>query len=575
MAITAFKPRHLKRYHEISRLLRYMRSDLWKGASADLELEPLAGPSGTAPDDAAAGDAGVQAEAERLAADLEALGPTFIKLGQLLSTRAELLPVPYLKALSRLQDRVEPFPFELVETIVAAELGVRLSKAFSEFERTPLAAASLAQVHRAALRDGRPVAVKVQRPDVRERIAEDMEVLGQIAELLDRHTDLGKRYELSRLLEEFRTSLLRELDYRQEARNLETLSANLAEFDRIVVPLPVADYSTSKVLTMDLVRGRKVTELTPLARLDIDGAALAEQLFSAYLKQFLVDGFFHADPHPGNVFLTGDGRLALIDLGMVGHISTGLAESLLKMLLAITEGRGEEVAEIAQRIGRPLETFDEAELRRRVVELVVKHQGATMADLQMGKLVLEISRAAGEGGMRTPPELSMLGKALLNLDEVARTLDPELDPNAVIRRQSVELLRQRMLKSASPGHLFNALIEAKEFAEMLPGRINRILQRIADNDLRVRVDSIDESLLMAGFQKVANRITMGLVLAALIVGAAMLMRVDTPFRILGYPGLAIVLFLAAAACGIALVAIILFNDERGARSKTPRQPPKP
>lgn len=573
MALTAFKPRHLKRYHEISRLLRYMRSDLWKGASADLDLEPLAGPSGTVPD-AAAGDAVVQAEAERLAADLEALGPTFIKLGQLLSTRAELLPVPYLKALARLQDRVEPFPFEQVETIVAAELGVRLSKAFSEFEPTPLAAASLAQVHRAALRDGRPVAVKVQRPDVRERIAEDMEVLAQIAELLDRHTDLGKRFELSRLLEEFRASLLRELDYRQEARNLEKLSANLAQFDRIVVPLPVADYTTSRVLTMDLVRGRKVTELTPLARLDIDGAVLAEQLFSAYLKQFLVDGFFHADPHPGNVFLTGDGRLALIDLGMVGHISSGLAESLLKMLLAITDGRGEEVAEIAQRIGRPLETFDEAEFRRRIVELVIKHQGATMADLQMGRLVLEISRAAGEGGMQTPPELSMLGKALLNLDEVARTLDPELDPNAVIRRQSVELLRQRMLKIASPGHLFNALIEAKEFAEMLPGRINRILQRIADNDLRVRVDSLDESLLMAGFQKVANRITMGLVLAALIVGAAMLMRVDTPFRILGYPGLAILLFLAAAACGIALVAIILFNDERGARSKAPRKPPK-
>jgi predicted unusual protein kinase regulating ubiquinone biosynthesis (AarF/ABC1/UbiB family) len=573
MALTAFKPRHLKRYHEISRLLRYMRSDLWKGASADLDLEPFAGPSGTVPDEAA-GDAGVQAEAERLAADLEALGPTFIKLGQLLSTRAELLPVPYLKALARLQDRVEPFPFEQVEAIVAAELGVRLSKAFSEFEPTPLAAASLAQVHRAALRDGRPVAVKVQRPDVRERIAEDLEVLAQIAELLDRYTELGKRHDLSRLLAEFKTSLLCELDYRQEARNLETLSANLAGFDRIVVPLPVADYTTSRVLTMDLVRGRKVTELTPLVRLDIDGAALAEELFSAYLKQFLVDGFFHADPHPGNVFLTGDGRLALIDLGMVGRVSAGLAENLLKLLLAISEGRGEEVAEIAQRIGRPLETFDEAEFRRRIVELVVKHQGATMADLQMGKLVLDISIAAGEGGIRTPPELSMLGKALLNLDEVGRTLDPELDPNAVIRRRSMELMRQSMLKSASPGHLFKALIEAKEFAEMLPGRINRILQRIADNDLRVQVDSIDERLLMAGFQKVANRITMGLVLAALIVGAAMLMRVDTPFRILGYPGLAILLFLAAAACGIALVAIILFNDERGARGHAPRKEPR-
>jgi len=178
MASTAFRPRHLKRYQESARLLRYQRSDLWKGAGADLDLASLAAPAGGGAASAEAAGAGsVQADAERLAADLEALGPTFIKLGQLLSTRAELLPVPYLKALARLQDRVEPFPFEQVEGIVAAELGVRLSKAFSDFEATPLAAASLAQVHRAALRDGRPVAVKVQPPDVRERIAEDLEVL--------------------------------------------------------------------------------------------------------------------------------------------------------------------------------------------------------------------------------------------------------------------------------------------------------------------------------------------------------------------------------------------------------------
>src|SRR6202035_3280710 len=360
---------------------------------------------------------------------------------------------------------------------------------------------------------------------------------------------------------QFRASLLRELDYLQEAQNLVTLAAYLAEFDRLVVPAPVADYTTGRVLTMDFIQGRKVTALNPLARLEIDGAALAEQLFSAYLKQFLVDGFFHADPHPGNVFLTGDGRLALLDLGMVGHVPPQLAESLLKMLLAIAEGRGEEVAALAERIGRTTEGFDEGELRRRLTELVARYQGTTLADLQVGRTVLEISRACGESGIFPPHELAMLGKALLNLDEVARTLDPDLDPNAVIRRDSMELLRQRLWKSASPGHLFNAMMEAKEFAEMLPGRINRILQRVADNDLRVRVDSIDEHLLMSGFQKVANRITMGLVLAALILGAALLMRVETGFRILGYPGLALLLFLAAAACGVGLLVNIVFYDE--------------
>jgi len=560
MPMLPFKVRHLKRYQEISRLLRYVRPDLWQGEE---ETELLA--------DAQGGEGRLD-DAERLAADLEALGPTFIKLGQLLSTRADLLPLPYLKALARLQDRVAPFSFAEVEAIVASELGVRLSKAFAEFDAEPLAAASLAQVHRAALRDGRPVAVKVQRPGVREQIVEDLEVLAEVAEVLERHTEAGERYELGRLLEEFRGSLMRELDYRQEARNLRTLAANLAEFDRLVVPAPVDDYTTERVLTMDLIKGRKVTALSPLARLDIDGAKLAEQLFAAYLKQFLVDGFFHADPHPGNVFLTGDGRLALLDLGMVGHIPPDLAEKLLKLLLAVAEGRGDEVASLVERLGRPTDAFDERELHRRVAELVARYQGATIADLQMGRVILEISRASGEGGVLPPPEIAMLGKALLNLDEVSRTLDPDLDPNAVIRSRSVELLRQSMWKSASPGHLFNALMEAREFAEMLPGRVNRILQRIADNDLRLRVDAIDESLLMAGFQKVANRIATGLVLAALILGSALLMRVDTGFRILGYPGLALVLFLAAAAGGLWLVVVILLSDARGAAPRARRKP---
>jgi predicted unusual protein kinase regulating ubiquinone biosynthesis (AarF/ABC1/UbiB family) len=555
MILPSLAPRHLKRYKEIGKLLRYFRADLFKGAAAaDLfaELE-------------VAEEAAVPPEAEQLAADLEALGPTFIKLGQLLSTRTDLLPLPYLTALSRLQDKIAPFPFAEVESIVSTELGVRLRKAFSAFEETPLAAASLAQVHRAALRDGRPVAVKVQRPGVREQILEDLEALGALAELFDRHTEAGTRYEFGRLLEHFRASLLAELDYRREAQNLVEVGENLRSFERIVVPAPVPDYTTSRVLTMELIRGRKVTALSPLVRLEIDGAALAEELFSAYLKQFLVDGLFHADPHPGNVFLTDDGRLALLDLGMVGRIAPRLQEGLLKLLLAVADGQGERAAELALQIGNPLPGFDEVRFRSRVSELVMRHQGARVEQIEVGQVVLEISRNAGENGVQLPQELALLGKTLLNLDQVGRTLDPELDPNATVRRRAMELLRQRMWKSASPSQVLAAAMEAKEFVEQLPGRVNRILGRIADNDLRVKVDTIDETHLMEGFQKVANRITTGLILAALIVGAAMLMRVETSFRIFGYPGLAMLLFLAAAGGGCALLVDILWNDERGRR----------
>ena len=561
MILPSLAPRHLKRYKEIGRLLRYFRGDLWKGVSAS-DLGDFG------PDDPEL--AAVPPEAEQLAADLEALGPTFIKLGQLLSTRTDLLPLPYLKALARLQDRIAPFPFAEVESIVSTELGVRLSKAFASFDEAPLAAASLAQVHRAALRDGRAVAVKVQRPGVREQILEDLEALAVLADLLDRYTEAGSRYEFGRLLDQMRTGLLAELDYRQEAQNLVEVGANLSRFERLVVPAPVPDYTTSRVLTMELIHGRKVTALSPLARLEIDGKVLAEELFSAYLKQFLVDGLFHADPHPGNVFLTDDGRLALLDLGMVGRIAPRLQEGLLKLLLAVAEGQGERVAELAFQIGHPTGSFDEPEFRRRIASQVMRYQGATVAQIEVGQIMLEISRTAGETGVQLPHELALLGKALLNLDQVGRTLDPELDPNATVRKNAMELLRQRMWKSASPGHLLAAAMEAKEFAEQLPGRVNRILGRIADNDLRVKVDTIDETRLMEGFQKVANRITTGLVLAALIVGAAMLMRVETSFRLFGYPGFAMLLFLVAAGGGCALLVDILWNDERGRRRNRPR-----
>jgi ubiquinone biosynthesis protein len=550
---------HLKRYKDIAALfMKYGRSELVKNAGLEEALveAPVATPS-------------EEKLAEQLAADLEKMGPTFIKVGQLLSTRADLLPLPYIEALARLQDRVGPFPFMEVEAIVSAELGVRLSKAFAEFEPEPVAAASLGQVHRAALRDGRRVAVKVQRPAIREQILRDLEALAEIAAFMDHHTEIGRRYGLTLMLEEFRKTLLRELDYRLEARNLEVLAENLRGFDRIVVPLPVADYTTSRVLTSDYIRGEKITKLSPLVRTEIDGEVLASQLFRAYLQQILVDGFVHADPHPGNVFLTDDKRVALLDLGMVARIPPGMQERLLRLLLAISEGRAEEAASVAITLGDAQPLFDEKGLRRDVSDLVSQIVGATVGQMQIGRVVLMLARMSGERGIRVDPALTMLGKTLLNLDQVGRALDPEFDPNAAIRRNAAELMRQRMRKSLSPGNLFAGVMELKEFAENLPRRVNTILDRVASNSLEVKVDAIDEKMLLEGFIKVANRITMGLILASLIVGAALLMRVETSFRILGYPGLAIVCFFGAAAGGVTLVFNILWSDHKH-RQRTAR-----
>ena len=355
----ALRPQHATRYAALARLLvRYGRSDLVSGVGMDEFLEA------TEPSEDAA------ASAEQLARDLEAMGPTWVKLGQLLSTRVDLLPEPWTDALSRLQDDVEPIPFEEVERVVTDELGVSLRHGFASFDRTPLAAASLGQVHRAELPSGRQVVVKVQRPGVRQVVRDDMAALTELAELADAHTELGRRYGFTQLLEQFRRSLAGELDYQREAANLTRMAELTAPFPHLLVPAPVPDYTTRSVLTMDFVPGRKVTALGPLGRLDLDGRVLVEELFRAYLQMILVDGFLHADPHPGNVLLTPDHRLALIDLGMVATVPARVQGQLVKLLLAISDGNGDDAAAVLAGMGHRGEGFDAAAFGEQVAELV-------------------------------------------------------------------------------------------------------------------------------------------------------------------------------------------------------------
>ena len=547
--MVSLKTEHLKRYKDVAMLLvKYGRSDLvaQAGIGEVIELD----------------DTTLAKEipkAEELAADLEKLGPTFIKLGQLLSTRADLLPPPYLDSLARLQDQIAPFPYEEVDKIVSGELGVRISKAFAEFESEPIGAASLAQVHRAYMRDGRAVVVKVQRPNIREQIVEDLEALEAVASFLDLHTELGKRYEFGNMLIGLRKSLLQELDFKTEAGNLEMFANNLREFERIVVPEPIMDYSTSRVLTMEFIPGKKITDISPLRLMEVDGPGLAEELFRAYLQQILVDGVFHADPHPGNVFLTDDECIALLDLGMVARLMGSFHDNLLRLLLAISEGRGEDAAETSIKMGEAKPGFDRTEFVRRVSELVAENS-SDVARIDAGPVALEIMRISADCWFRLPQEFTMITKAMLNLDRSVYTLDPGFNPNAVIKERASEILQRNIFKSIAPGNILSGIVEVKEFAEKLPGRVNRILDAVGNNDLKIKVDAIDEKIVLEGLQKVANRITLGLILAALIVGAAMLMRVETSFRIMGYPGFPLIFFLIAAIAGMALVVSIVFYD---------------
>ena len=551
-----FQTIHLKRYREIAALLwKYGRSDLVKQMGVDelFDAHQETKVNGPPP--------------EELANDLEAMGPTFIKIGQLLSSRSDLLPEVYLQPLSRLQDSVKPFSFEEVEQIILTELGARVSKAFSDFDPKPIAAASLGQVHRAALRDGRQVIVKVQRPEIRKQIAEDFEVLTQIAEFLDAHTEVGRRYRFLTVLDEFRMTIQQELNYEREAQNLITLGENLRDFEKIQVPHPVADYTTRSVLTMDYVQGRKITALSPLTKLDLQGALLAEELFKAYLKQIMVDGMFHADPHPGNVFLTDDGHIALIDLGMAGHLAPTLQENLLKLLIAVSENDNEQAAGIIVDMSRTDENFNREQFGRRIAQIITSAQNQSLEQLNVGKSLLDMSKTAIDNGLFVPSELTLLGKTLLQLDEIGKIIDPAFDPYASVRRNIKTLVAQRLKKHASQGTVINSLLDLKNLFTHLPARLNRILDAVANAELEVKVKTTDAQLLVEGFQKVANRITAGVILGSLILGASLLARVQTSFTIFGYPGLAMLCFLAAGGGGVWLLFSIFFQDEKIKKKK--------
>ena len=540
------------RYSDLVRLLlRHGRGDLLAGAQQD-DFDADEG----VPDAATKG-------AEAFAADLEAMGPTYIKLGQLLSTRFDLLPPAYTEALTRLQDSVEPFPFEQVREIVEDELGARIKDLFATFDEEPLAAASLGQVHRATTRSGRDVVVKVQRPDVRETVRGDMDTLDTVTGLADKHTSIGRSYGLNQLLRQFRRSLVDELDYRREARNLLRFIELTSEHDRLVVPEPLMQLTTTRVLTMDHIEGRKVTDLGPLALIDLDARPLVEQLFHCYLRMILDDGVLHADPHPGNLLVTDDGRLALLDLGMVATVPQRVQSHVTKLLLAINDGEGEEAAAVLADMGHPLEDHDAAAFRDDVAHLV-SEAVASGSDLQAGRLLVELSRLSGVHGLRPPAEMAMIGKALLNLDQTTVHLDPDFSPADAIRDNVSDIFASSL--KVSPGGLLTAAIEAKEFTAQLPKRANRILDTLARGEMRVRVDAIDEQRLHLVLQRVGNRLTLGLIIAATIIGAAMMMRVETDARVLGFPAIAMVFFSVAVLAAVALAVYIVLTDRAVARS---------
>ena len=533
-------------------------------------LWPFVGVETVKPDNVSSETGMAAVSPENFVRELEALGPTFVKLGQTLSTRPDMIPPEYAKALERMQEGVLPVPFDQMRGVFEAEFGRSPRKLFAEFDETPIGCASLAQVYRAALRDGSPVAVKIQRPGIAAELVNDLEILSGFARTADNLTDLGRRIHFADWLDEFRKALLAELDYGAEAENLERFGQRLSVYPELVVPKPVWDLTRSRVLTMQLVEGIRVDRIPGVRRTETDMQPVAVALMRGYLDQFFIHGEIHADPHPGNLRLLEDGRLAIFDLGMMAHVPPKLRDRLLKLVFAAVDGRGEQVAEETIGMGTRLEEFEEERYIREIGQRIaqyVAHSGTSSE----GRVMLDAVTIATSCGLRTPPQLSLLAKTLLNLDAVCKALAPELDVKEVLEGHLQEIMKGRLRKSLSSANLASEAMEIQDLLRDAPRKISDTLALLAENKVQFRLVGLEDSRLIENLQKIANRISAGVVTASLILASALMMRVETEAKLFGYPAVALVLFGMAVVLGLAIVVSSLRRD-RNAKIHEERAP---
>ena len=528
------------------------------------------------------------------------LGPAYIKLGQVLSTRPDLIPPVYVEELEHLQDSVPPMSFSDVERTIEEELGAKINKLFASFEETPLGSASLGQVHAATLRDGREVVVKVQRPGIREILSDDIEYFRELAGFLAAHTSAGESVDVIGVVQQVERALVDELDYRTEARNAANFRRSLVGFPHILIPRVIDAYTTHKILTTQRVRGVKISEIPPISRIEYDFEPLADEFARAYLHQITVTGHFHADPHPGNIFLVLPGRenpltpaeaaamdrrleprkgatplvrseveamreateladpddpkLGMIDFGMTAHLTESMRNAVVSLFLAMAENQGDAAAEVLISIGEHGAAFDRTAYVREVSAVVAKHANETVGDTPAGLVLYRMIGIGYSAGLKLPAELTLLAKALFNLDAVTRALDNSFNPSETMRSYAANIANERARRDLSPRRLFQVASATSDLMNALPRRLDSITERMARNDFAFRIDTPQLPMLLKGMEKIANRIFVGLVLAGLLIASSSLLQY---WRRLG-----VVCIVIAAGLGLWMVVTVLINDRK-------------
>jgi len=495
---------------------------------------------------------------ERLRRALQDLGPTFIKLGQILATRVDLLPPEYLRELGQLQNNVPALDFELLRPQVRQDLGGEPEEIFARIDTVPLAAASLAQTHRAWLADGTALVLKIRRPGIREVVEADLRLLARLADIVQARAPDLRRYHPTEVVRQFTMSLRNELDFAAECRNAERIAANFADHPEIVIPRVVWPLTSERLNVQEYVGAIPGADMAAVEAAGLDRAQLARRGANIVLKMVLEDGLFHADPHPGNIFYLPDGRIAVIDFGMVGHVSAQRRGQIARLLYGLVAQRPEDVADILIDWAGQAEV-DEARLHADIDEMIDQYRGLALKDLHMGRMLLGVSALLRQHALVLPGDLALMIKAFLTLEGLGRLLDPDFDMASEAR----PFLERAMLQRYSPRRLAKrgqrALAGSLDLLEDLPRELRRMLRRYGQGKFQLEVTS----LRPFGNQiaHAVNRLTMGIITAALIVGSSIVIDsggVASRFRtVLGLGG-----FIGAGLCGVVLLIWIVRSGRR-------------
>ncbi|MGE5138736.1 MAG: ABC1 kinase family protein, partial [Rudaea sp.] len=466
---------------------------------------------------------------QRVRHALEELGPTFVKLGQILSTRPDLVPAEFVTELSRLQDSAPPFPSEQARSVVESELGRKIEEIFATFEDAPLAAASLGQVHRAVLASGERVVVKVQRPEIQDRIKTDLEILVDLARLAQDRTPLGKYYDLALMAEDFGDTLRAELDYQREGRNADRFRRNFAGDPTLYIPRVHWEYTTRRVLVLEEIQGIKISDLPALDAAGVDRRHIAVESARIIIKQVFQDYFFHADPHPGNFYVIpssdagNHARIGAMDFGMVGHLDDRTRDHLLRLMVSAVRQDIEGLVDEFVRMGvAEWGEVDRPRLERDLRAFLNRYRGLPLQELRAMDLMNDMMPVTFRHHLRFPSELWLLGKSLAMSEGVGRTLAPDFDLFAVAEPFAKELY----LESISPGQVSQRAVKSLgdwgEELVLLPQQLRRVVERVERGALQITVREEGRANQLDRWDRIANRLTAGLLIAAFIIAVSLL-----------------------------------------------------